>query len=639
MTGSIGEESKYWPRKRYSEVHDRSLRETEDFWAEEARKLDWFRTWDKVLDWDVPFSRWFVGGELNASYICVDRHIKNGKRNKVAIYWEGEPGDTRVLSYGTLYREVNRCASVLKNLGVTKGDKVALYLPMIPELPIFMLACSRIGAIFTAVFSGFTAQAIADRMNDLEVKVLVTADAGYRRGSPVQLKRIADDAMDLSPTVKKQVVVNRAGLDVAMKAGRDFWYHELLAEASDYVEPEPVEASHPLYVLYTSGTTGKPKGVVHSTGGYMVYTHSTFKWVFNPKEDSVYWCTADIGWVTGHSYIVYAPLAYGITSVMYEGAPNFPDLGRWWNIIQTYGVSILYTSPTAIRMFMQAGEGVLAKSDLSSLDLLGTVGEPINPEAWLWYFKHVGGERCPIVDTWWQTETGGILISQAPAIEPAPLKPGSASLPLPGIEPQVVNEKGEPVPRGERGLLVIKKPWPGMLMTLYNDDDRYKEVYWSRFPGNYLTGDYSIQDEDGYFWLLGRADEVIKVAGHRLGTLELENAAVAFPPVAEAAAVSKPDPLKGEAIVIFAILRDGHQASPELRKELVAHIRNTIGPIATPESVFFVNKLPKTRSGKIMRRLLKAVATDVAIGDVTTLEDGASIEEVKAAFEELKKEL
>ncbi|MGD0205122.1 MAG: acetate--CoA ligase [Dehalococcoidia bacterium] len=639
MTGAIDQESKYWPRKRYLEVYDRSIREMEDFWAEEARKLDWFRTWDKVLEWDVPFSRWFVGGELNASYICVDRHIKNGKRNKVAIYWEGEPGDTRVLSYATLYREVNRCASVLKNLGVVKGDKVALYLPMIPELPIFMLACSRIGAIFTAVFSGFTAQAIADRMNDLEVKVLITADAGYRRGSPVQLKRIADEAMDLSPAVKKQVVVNRAGLDVAMKAGRDFWYHELLAEASDYVEPEPVEASHPLYVLYTSGTTGKPKGVVHCTGGYMVYTHSTFKWVFNPKEDSVYWCTADIGWVTGHSYIVYAPLAYGITSVMYEGAPNYPDLGRWWNIIQTYGINILYTSPTAIRMFMQAGEGSLAKYDLSSLDLLGTVGEPINPEAWLWYFKHVGGERCPIVDTWWQTETGGILISQAPAIELPPLKPGSASLPLPGIEPQVVNEKGEPVAAGERGLLVIKKPWPGMLMTLYGDPERYKEVYWDRFPGNYLTGDYSIQDDDGYFWLLGRADEVIKVAGHRLGTLELENAAVAFPPVAEAAAVSKPDSVKGEAIVIFVILRDGHQASPELRKELVAHIRNTVGPIATPESVFFVNKLPKTRSGKIMRRLLKAVATDVAIGDVTTLEDGASIEEVKAAYEELKKEL
>jgi acetyl-CoA synthetase len=620
-------------------VYDRSLRELEDFWAEEARKLDWFRTWDKVLEWDLPFSRWFVGGELNASYLCCDRHIENGRKNKVAIYWEGEPGDTRVLSYATLYREVNRCASVLKNLGVVKGDKVALYLPMIPELPIFMLACSRIGAIFTAVFSGFTAQSLADRMNDLETKVLVTADASYRRGSPVHLKRIADEAMDLSPCVKSAVVVKRAGVDVEMKPGRDFWYHELLLEASDRVDPEPVEASHPLYILYTSGTTGKPKGVVHCTGGYMVYTHSTFKWVFNPKEDSVFWCTADIGWVTGHSYIVYAPLAFGATSVMYEGAPNYPDLGRWWNIIRTYGVNILYTSPTAIRMFMQAGEGWPEKYDLSSLELLGTVGEPINPEAWLWYFKHIGGERCPIVDTWWQTETGGILISQAPAIELPPLKPGSASLPLPGIEPQVVNEKGEPAARGERGLLVIKKPWPGMLMTLYGDPERYKEVYWSRFPGSYLTGDYSIQDEDGYFWLLGRADEVIKVAGHRLGTLELENAAVSFPPVAEAAAVSKPDPLKGEAIVIFAILRDGHHPSPELQKELVAHIRKTLGPIATPESVFFVNKLPKTRSGKIMRRLLKAVATDVTVGDVSTLEDGASIEEVKAAYAELKKEL
>jgi len=639
MTEPILQESTYWPRKRYSEVHDRSLRDLDEFWAEEARKLDWFRTWDKVLEWDVPFARWFVGGELNASYICVDRHVESGRKNKVAIYWEGEPGDTRVLSYATLYREVNRCASVLKKLGVVKGDKVALYLPMIPELPIFMLACSRIGAIFTAVFSGFTAQALADRMNDLETKVLVTADASYRRGSPVHLKQIADEAMELSPCLEKAVVVKRAGIDVEMKPGRDLWYHELLSEASDRVDPEPVEASHPLYVLYTSGTTGKPKGVVHCTGGYMVFNHSTFKWVFDAKEDSVFWCTADIGWVTGHSYIVYAPLAFGATSVMYEGAPNYPDLGRWWDIIQTYGVNILYTSPTAIRMFMQAGEECLAKYDLSSLELLGSVGEPINPEAWLWYFKHVGGERCPIVDTWWQTETGGILISQAPAIELAPLKPSSASLPLPGIDPQVVNEKGEPVARGERGLLVIRKPWPGMLMTLYGDPERYKEVYWDRFPDNYLTGDYAIQDEDGYFWLLGRADEVIKVAGHRLGTLELENAAVAFPPVAEAAAVSKPDPVKGEAIVIFTILRDGHDASPALEKELKAHIRGIIGPIATPERVFFVNKLPKTRSGKIMRRLLKAVATDAVIGDVTTLEDGASIAEVKAAYEELKKAL
>ena len=479
MIGSTSEEISYWPYRRYLEAHDRSLRDPEGFWAEEARKLEWFRIWDKVLEWNAPFCRWFVGGELNACYNCVDRHVLSGRKNKVALYWEGEPGDTRVLSYATLYREVNRCASVLKNLGVAKGDKVALYLPMIPELPIFMLACSRIGAIFTAVFSGFTAQALADRINDLQAKVLVTADGGYRRGSPVHLKRVTDEAMELSPTIEKAVVINRAGLEIDMKPGRDFWYHHLLSEASDWVEPEPVEASHPLYVLYTSGTTGKPKGVVHSTGGYMVYTHSTFKWVFKPREDSVYWCTADIGWVTGHSYIVYAPLAAGVTSVMYEGAPNYPDLGRWWDIIQTYRVNILYTSPTAIRMFMQAGEEWLAKHDLSSLELLGSVGEPINPEAWLWYFRHVGGERCPIVDTWWQTETGGILISQAPAIELPPLKPGSASFPLPGVDPEVLNEKGEPAAAGERGLLVIRKPWPGMLMTLYNDDRRYKEVYLS----------------------------------------------------------------------------------------------------------------------------------------------------------------
>jgi acetyl-CoA synthetase len=639
VIGSTSEEVSYWPYRRYLGAHERSLKDVEGFWAEEARKLEWFRIWDKVLEWDVPFAHWFVGGELNACYNCVDRHVQSGKKNKVAIYWEGEPGDSRVLSYATLYREVNRCASVLKNLGVGKGDRVALYLPMIPELPIFMLACARIGATFTAVFSGFTAQALADRINDLEAKVLVTADGGYRRGSPVHLKKVTDAAMELSPTIEKAVVINRCGLEIDMKPGRDFWYHHLLSEASDWVEPEPVEASHPLYVLYTSGTTGKPKGVVHSTAGYMVYTHSTFKWVFDPKEDSVYWCTADIGWVTGHSYIVFAPLAYGATSVMYEGAPNFPDLGRWWDIIQTYRVNVLYTSPTAIRMFMQAGEEWLAKYDLSSLELLGSVGEAINPEAWLWYFKHVGGERCPIVDTWWQTETGGILISQAPAIELPPLKPGSASFPLPGVDPQVVNEKGEPAAPGERGLLIIRKPWPGMLMTLYKDDERYKEVYWARFPGNYLTGDYAIQDEEGFFWLLGRADEVIKVAGHRLGTLELENAAVSFPAVAEAAAVSKPDPVKGEAIVIFAILREGNEASTTLEKELTGHIRNTVGPIATPERVFFVKKLPKTRSGKIMRRVLKAVATEVPVGDVTTLEDGASVTEVQEAYEALKKEM
>ncbi|MGQ9571904.1 MAG: acetate--CoA ligase [Dehalococcoidia bacterium] len=639
MTSSFDQRSDYWPRKKYFDLYDRSLRDSEEFWDQQARKLDWFKTWDRVLEWTPPFARWFLGGELNACYLCVDRHVESGRKNKVALYWEGEPGDTRVLSYATLYREVNRCASVLKNLGVVKGDKVALYLPMIPELPIFMLACNRIGATFTVVFSGFTAQALADRINDLQAKVLVTADGGYRRGSPVPLKRTTDEAMELAPSVEKAVVVNRVGLDVEMKPGRDYWYHHLLSDASDRVEPEPVESSHPLYVLYTSGTTGKPKGVVHATGGYMVYTHSTFKWVFDVEEDSVYWCTADIGWVTGHSYIVYAPLAFGATSVMYEGAPNYPDLGRWWEIIQTYRVNVLYTSPTAIRMFMQAGEEWPAKYDLSSLDLLGSVGEPINPEAWLWYFKHIGGERCPIVDTWWQTETGGIMIAQTPGIERPPLKPGSASFPLPGIEVDVVNEEGGPVAPGERGLLIIKRPWPGMLMSLYGDPERYQQVYWSRFPGCYYTGDYATRDEEGYYWLLGRADEVIKVAGHRLGTLELENAVVSFPAVAEAAAVSKPDPLKGEAIVIFAILREGHDPSPEMEKEVIGHIRSTVGPIATPERVFFVKKLPKTRSGKIMRRVLRAVASEAAVGDVTTLEDGASVDEVRAAYEALRKEI
>jgi len=639
MTSPSVDEFKYWPRRRYFDTYERSIQDPEGFWEEEARKLDWIKTWDKVLEWDEPFSKWFVGGELNACYQCVDRHANGPRRNKVAYYWEGEPGDTRTISYGELYREVNKCASALKKLGVGKGDKVGIYLPMIPELPIVMLACARLGAIFTAVFSGFTAQALADRLNDVEAKVLVTADGGYRRGSPFPLKKIADEAMKLSPTVEKQIVVKRAGLDVDMAEGRDLWYHELIKEAEDWVEPVAVESSHPLYILYTSGTTGTPKGVVHCTAGYMVFGNSTFKWVFNPQEDDVYWCTADIGWVTGHTYIVFAPLCFGSTSVMYEGAPNYPDLGRWWDIIQKYQVNIVYTSPTAIRMFMQAGEEWVEKYDLSSLKLLGTVGEPINPEAWLWYYEHIGKGRCPIVDTWWQTETGGILISQAMGIQPPPLKPGSASFPLPGIVPEVVNEAGEPVPPGERGLLLIKKPWPGMLMTLYKDPDRYKEVYWSRFPGNYLTGDYSIQDEGGYFWLLGRADEVIKVAGHRLGTLELENATVSHEAVAEAAAIAKPDEVKGEAVAIFAILREGYKSSDELEKEIKTHIRNTVGPIATPERVFLVSKLPKTRSGKIMRRLLKAVAMEVPIGDVTTLEDGASINEVKAAYEELKEQV
>jgi len=639
MTSSIAPESIKWGRKRYFELYDRSIRHPEEFWAEEARKLDWFKTWDKVLEWTPPFAKWFVGGKLNASYQCVGRHVRTWRRSKVAIYWEGEPGDSRVLSYSTLYREINRCASVLRNLGLGKGDKVALYLPMIPELPIFMLACGRIGAIHTVIFSGFSAQALADRMNDIGAKLLVTADGGFRRGNVMPLKEIADEALALSPCVEKAVVVNRVGKAVPMKRGRDFWYDHLLEDAAPSVQAEPVESNHPLYILYTSGTTGKPKGIVHSTGGYLVFNHSNYQWVFNIKEESVYWCTADVGWVTGHSSIVYGPLSHGAAIVLYEGAPDYPTLDRWWEIIETYGVNTFYTSPTAIRMFMQHGEQGPAKHDLSSLELLGSVGEPINPEAWLWYYRHVGGERCPIVDTWWQTETGGIMISHAPGIHLLPLKPGSAGFPLPGVDAAVVNESGEVAAPGEKGLLVIRQPWPGMLMTLHGDPERYKQTYWERFPGSYYTGDYAVKDEEGYFWLLGRADEVIKVAGHRLGTLELENAAISHPAVAECGAASKPDPIKGEAIVLFVILKEGYEPSDALRKELVGHIRNVVGAVATPERLFFVAKLPKTRSGKIMRRVLKAVASEVDIGDVSTLEDGASVDEAKAAYEELKKAL
>jgi len=611
----------------------------EAFWDRAARELPWFRTWDRVLEWDMPFARWFPGGELNASYLCVDQHVKTWRKSKVAIYWEGEPGDTRVLSYSTLAREVNRCASVLRNLGIGKGDKIALYLPMIPELPIFMLAAGRIGATHTVIFSGFSAQAVADRVNDIGATLIVTADAGYRRGNLIPLKRTVDDTVKLAPSVEKVIVVNRAGQQTDMQPGRDFWYHDLLEKAQGWVDPVHVESTHPLYILYTSGTTGRPKGIVHSTGGYLVYNHSAYKWVFDIKEESVYWCTADVGWVTGHSSIVYAPLSHGAAIVLYEGAPDYPTLERWWEIIETYGVTILYTSPTAIRMFMQHGPEWPGRRDLTSLDLLGTVGEPINPEVWLWYYKHIGGERCPIVDTWWQTETGGTMISHAPGIELLPLKPGSAGFPLPGIDVAVYNESGEIAAPGEKGLLVIRRPWPGMLLTLYGDPERYRQVYWSRFPGVYHTGDYAVKDEEGYFWLLGRADEVIKVAGHRLGSLEIENAAVSFPAVAEAGAVSRPDPVKGEAIVIFAILREGQEASPELEKAVANHIRQVVGPVATPDRVFFVSKLPKTRSAKIMRRVLRAVASDVPIGDLTTLEDEASVDEVKRAYEELKREI
>jgi acetyl-CoA synthetase len=628
---------KYWPTRRYLEYYERSLQNLEAFWDREARKLEWFKTWDRVLEWDPPFARWFVGGRLNASHICVDVHMKSWRRNKVALYWEGEPGDSRTLSYAELYREVNRFASILRKLGVRRGDRVALYLPMIPELPIFMLACARIGAPHTVIFSGFSTGALADRVNDVQAKIIITADGGYRRGKIIPLKKPVDGAMETTRSVEKVVVVKRTGFDVHMEEGRDLWLHDLLDEAESYVEPEPLESTDPLYILYTSGTTGKPKGIVHSTGGYMVFNHSMYQWVFNIKEDSVYWCTADVGWVTGHSSIVYAPLSHGASIVVYEGAPDYPAPDRWWSIVEKYKVTIFYTSPTAIRMFMRYGEEWIEKHNLESLQVLGSVGEPINPEAWLWYFEKIGKGRCPIVDTWWQTETGGIMISPAPGVGLVPLKPGSATYPLPGIDADVVDEEGKSCPPRVRGYLVIRRPWPGMLMTLYKDPERYKKTYWSRFPGLYFAGDYAMKDEEGYFWLLGRADEVLKIAGHRIGTAEIESAVVEHPAIAEAAVIGKPDPIKGETILIFAILKEGYEASDRLVAEVREHLRKTIGPVVTPQAVYFVHSLPKTRSGKIMRRVIKAVALDTPIGDLSTLEDEASVEEVRKAYEEFKK--
>ena len=625
------------PLKRYTEMHQRSMEDPERFWAEQARKLDWYKTWDRVLDWDPPYARWFVGGLLNACYQCVDRHIGTWRKSKVAIYWEAETGETRVLSYSTLFREVNRFAWVLQKLGVKKGDRIALYLPMVPELPIFMLACARIGAVHTVIFSGFSAQAIADRVNDTEAKLIITTDGGYRRGKIVPLKEITDEAAKLCPSVEKMIVVKRTGESVSMTEGRDFWLSSLLEDAEMWVRPEPMESTHPLYILYTSGTTGKPKGVVHGTGGYLVFNHSAYEWVFDINERSVYWCTADVGWVTGHSSIVYAPLSHGAAMVIYEGAPDYPTVDRWWDIVQKYGVSVFYTSPTAVRMFMRAGEEWPQKHDLSSLELLGSVGEVINPEAWFWYYKYIGGERCPIVDTWWQTETGGIMISPTPGIESIPLKPGSATFPLPGVDAAVVDAEGNELPPGQTGLLIIKKPWPGMLLDIYGDPQRYRDSYWSQFPGSYYTGDFAMRDEDGYLWLLGRADEVLKVAGHRIGTAELEDAAISHPAVVEAAVAGKPDPVKGEVIVLFVTLKEGIAPSSGLRKEIAQHLRSVIGPVAAPEAVYFAESLPKTRSGKIMRRVLKAVASGQSLGDLTTLENEASVEEVKRAYESLKK--
>lgn len=622
--------------KKLSKIRKQALENSEEFWEEQAKYLKWFKEWDKVLDWNPPFAKWFVGGKLNASVNCLDRHIDSDAKNKVAIIWEGENGETNSFTYYQLYRSVNKLASALKSLGVKKGDRIAIYLPMIPQLAIAMLASSRIGAIHTVVFSGFSAQALADRANDSKSKIIITADGGYRRGKLIQLKRLVDDAISSIPSIEHVIVVKRASNDIQM-GPKDSWWHDLIENSPSYCEPELLDSTHPLYILYTSGTTGKPKGVLHSTGGYLTYLYATAKWVFDFRKEDIFFCTADIGWVTGHSYIVYAPLMHGVTEIMYEGTPDYPKPDRYWAIVEKQGATILYTTPTALRMYMKFGNTIPNSFDLSSLRLLGTVGEPINPEVWMWYFKTIGKENCPIVDTWWQTETGGIMISTCTGIESVPMKPGSGTFPLPGIDASIVDENGRPVESDRKGSLVIRKPWPGMLMTLWEDDEKYRNTYWKKFENVYYAGDYALSDADGYLWLLGRSDDVLKVAGHRLGTMELESAFVSYKAIAEAAVTSKPDQKKGESIIAFLVLRTGFLPSDQLHVELVDHIRNAVGPIATPEEIYFVNKLPKTRSSKIMRRLLKSIASGAAIGDATTLEDEASIEEIRQAYNDLHK--
>jgi acetyl-CoA synthetase len=621
---------------------EKSIKNPQEFWAEKAKAIDWFKTWDKVLDdSNRPFYKWFAGGVLNISYNALDRHLNTPKKNMLAYIWEGEDGEVRTYSYYQLYREVNKLAKVFKDLGVKKGDRVSVYLPMIPELPITLLACSRIGAVHIVVFSGFSAEALADRINDAGAKVVVTADGAYRRGKTVTLKDTTDRALQITPNVQHVIVVRRTKQEVPMKEGRDVWYHEAMSkvEPNTYVAPEPMESTDPLFILYTSGTTGKPKGIQHGTGGFLVWAYWTLKWGFNPSEEDIWWCTADIGWITGHTYNVYAPLSMGVTSLIFEGTLDYPAQDRWWEMIERHGVTILYTTPTAVRMFMKFGEQWVTKHDLSSLRLLGTVGEPINPEAWKWYYRIVGKEKLPVIDTWWQTETGGFMIAPLPGLELVPLKPGSATNPLPSVQAEVYNEKGQVAPTGVKGFLVVRTPWPGMLETIWKDPERYKQTYFGRWPNIYYTGDYAVRDPDGYFWLLGRADEVLKVAGHRIGTVEIESALVSHPAVSEAAVMGKEDALKGEVPVAFVTLRSGFQPSDELRADLVKHIRNTIGPIATPDAIVIVNRLPKTRSGKIMRRLLKAVLAGAALGDVSTLEDEGSVDEIKATYEELKKQL
>ena len=607
--------------EEYERMYARSVEDPEGFWAEAASELEWFAPWEKVLDGSGPYAKWYTGGKLNLSHNCVDRHAKGARKDKVALLWEGEPGEVRKLTFGELHVEVQKFANVLKSLGVKKGERVALYMGMAPELAIALLACARIGAVHSVIFGGFAAHAISDRVNDSDCQVVVTQDISYRRGGEIKLKAIVDEAMEKCAGVRKVVVFQRApSATVAMKEGRDIWWHEAMASASAECAAEWMDAEDPLYILYTSGTTGKPKGLVHTTGGYSVQTYLTSKYIFDLQEHDVYWCTADIGWVTGHSYVVYGPLQNGATVMMYEGAPNWPENDRFWKIVEDHKVTVFYTAPTAIRAFIKWGLEWVHKHDLSSLRLLGTVGEPINPEAWMWYHREIGKERCPIVDTWWQTETGAILIAPIPGA--VATKPGSATRPFFGVVPDVVSKDGEPVPAGQGGLLVIKKPWPSIARTIWGDAERYEKAYFSEIPGIYFTGDGARRDADGYYWLMGRVDDVINVSGHRLGTMEIESALVAHPKVAEAAVVGRPHEMKGQAIAAFVSLENGHEPSEELKQELRSWVAKEIGALARPDDLRFTPTLPKTRSGKIMRRLLRELATTGTVtGDTTTLED------------------
>ncbi|MCO6509423.1 MAG: acetate--CoA ligase [Aridibacter famidurans] len=613
----------------YTDIYEGSVKDPVSFWEMVAENLHWEKRWHTGLEWNEPHAKWFVGGLINASVNCLDRHLETWRRNKAAIIWEGEPEDeVRTITYQQLHREVCRIANAMKRLGIEKGDRVAIYMPMVPETAMAMLACARIGATHTVIFGGFSAEAISDRVNDCKCKMIITADGGFRRGNVLNLKETVDKAVEKCPSVENVVVLERIGQGVPMHEGRDHWWHELADAEDDECPAEALDSEHPLFILYTSGTTGKPKGILHTTGGYLTGTYITTKWVFDLKDEDIYWCTADVGWVTGHSYIVYGPLANGATVMMYEGAPNYPDFDRFWDIVERHKVNILYTAPTAIRAFMKWGDEYPERHDLSSLRLLGTVGEPINPEAWMWYRKHIGGDRCPVVDTWWQTETGAIMITPLPGATPS--VPGTATRPFPGIVVDIQNRDGESAEKDEGGYLVIKHPWPSMLRTIWGDDERYREQYWSQIPNVYFAGDGARRDSRRYYWIMGRVDDVINVSGHRLGTAEIESALVSHPLVAEAAVVGRPDEVKGQAISAFVSLEGKEEGSSELKEELRAHVANEIGSLAKPDDIRFTDALPKTRSGKIMRRLLRELAADGEVtGDVTTLEDFSVLEKLR----------